>query len=327
MRPRFVWTLVLVMLFALAGCSISPSPAPTPVIPPVATITPPPTATAVDDATATLETTPIPVEPTSPPVEPTSPAVEPTRPPGDPFELISQESLFAFMEDLTAIQPYSGWRNSATKGESEALDYVAEVLEDLPFLQGLGLALERQSFRVFLATELWETRVHLTIDGRASEVPADGLRGPRDDIVQALRFDSDGVLNDSDPDPVVVAGPVVLVRSAEDIRTLSQADLRGKVVLLDYGVIDRALLGSSRATDRFEPDGQGTGWPGAGHQFLQSAARKPRQLCRGSECTDRGGDRASTTRSVRPSRRYGSGGNRGLARPGTGRGGSSHLGC
>jgi hypothetical protein len=249
MKPRFVWTLMLVTLFALAGCSIAPSPPPTPEITPVATTTSSPTATPVDDPTATLETTPIPVEPTSPPVEPTSPAAEPTRPPGDPFELISQESLFAFMEDLTAIQPYSGWRNSATEGESEALSYVAEVLEDLPFLQGLGLALEHQSFRVFLATELWETRVHLTIDGQASEVPADGLRGPRDDIAQALRFDSDGVLNDSDPNPVVVAGPAVLVRSAEDIRTLSQADLQGKVVLLDYGVIDRALLGSSQATE------------------------------------------------------------------------------
>ncbi len=249
MRPRFVWTLVLVTLVALAGCSIAPSPAPTLVITPVATTAPPPTVTAVDDATATLETTPIPVEPTSRPAEPTSPTVEPTRPPDDPFELISQESLFAFMEDLTAIQPYSGWRNSATEGEAEALDYVAEALEDLPFLRETGLELERQSFRVFLATELWETRVHLTVSGKAVEVPADGLRGPRDDIAQALRFDSDGMLNDSDPDPVVVAGPVVLVRSAEDIRTLSQADLRGKVVLLDYGVIDRALLGSSRATE------------------------------------------------------------------------------
>jgi hypothetical protein len=153
------------------------------------------------------------------------------------------------MEDLTAIQPYSGWRNSATEGESEALDYVAEAFEDLPFLQGLGLALERQSFRVFLATEQWETRVDLTIGGQVVEVPSDGLRGPRDDIAQALRFDSDGVLNDSDPNPVVVSGPVVLVRSAEDIRALSQADLRGKVVLLDYAVIDRALLGRSRATE------------------------------------------------------------------------------
>jgi hypothetical protein len=32
------------------------------------------------------------------------------------------------MEDLTAIQPYSGWRSSATGGEAEALDYVTETL-------------------------------------------------------------------------------------------------------------------------------------------------------------------------------------------------------
>ena len=91
-----------------------------------------------------------------------------------------------------------------------------------PTCASLGLELERQDFHVFLGTELWDTRLHLTVDGQEIEVPADGLRGPRDDVTQALRFDSDGVLNDSARDPVVVEGPVVLVRSADELKALKR---------------------------------------------------------------------------------------------------------
>ena len=188
-----------------------------------------------------------PVSHTTPTPQPASVAGTPASPPADPFALISQESLFASMEDLTGIQPYSGWRNSATQGEAEALDYVAERLGEFEYLQDLGLDLERQSFHVFLGTELWETRLHLTVDGQEVEVPADGLRGHRDDIAQALRLDSDGVLNDSTRDPVVVEGPMVLLRSAGEINALSTADLQGKVVFLDYAAIDRVLLGRREA--------------------------------------------------------------------------------
>ena len=78
-----------------------------------------------------------------------------TATPSDPFALISQESLFAFMEDLTGIQPYSGWRNSASEGEAEAIDYVTKKLKELGHLDNLGLELERQSFRVFLGHVLF----------------------------------------------------------------------------------------------------------------------------------------------------------------------------
>jgi hypothetical protein len=157
--------------------------------------------------------------------------------------LVSLESLFATMEDLTAIQPYSGWRNSASEGESEALDYVAGRLDELDYLNSLGLEMERQTFHVFLGTELRETRLHLTVDGREIEVPADGLRGPRDDVGQALRFDSDGALNDATPDPVLVEGSTVLVRSPEEIDALSASDVKGQVVFLDYSAIDRITQG------------------------------------------------------------------------------------
>ena len=217
MEPRYLRILVTITLMALVGCS-----APAPLV-----ITP--------------------VLPTPITVQPAATGAASTSPPADPFALISQESLFASLEDLTAIQPYSGWRNSSSEGEAEALDYAAERLAAFEYLQELGLELEHQSFHVFLGTELWETRLHLTVDGQEVEVPADGLRGPRDEIAQALRFDSDGALNDAERNPVVVEGPVVLVRSTEEIDALSPAGLEGKVVFMDYAAIDRVLLGKRQA--------------------------------------------------------------------------------
>ena len=234
MNPRLAYILtpgfaIAILAIALIGCSASQ----TPTAGPITTVTSAPVPTS---APASLET-PVAIEPTDLP------------PPGDPFTLISQDSLFAFLEELTAIQPYSGWRNSATEGEAEALDYVTARLGEFEYLQNLGLEVERQSFHVFLATELWETRLHLTVNGQETEVPADGLRGPRDDIVQALRFDSDGTLNDSNPNPVVVDGPVVFIRYDGEINDLNPSDVRGKIVFVRYTVIDRVLLGKRRATD------------------------------------------------------------------------------
>lgn len=188
--------------------------------------------------------TPTPTNTAAPPSTPDVPThteVAPISPPADPFILISQDNLFAYLEALTAIQPYSGWRNSATQGEAEALDYVAETLGEFAYLQEIGLELEREHFNVFLGNEIWETRLHLTVGGEEIEVPADGVRGLRDDIPLALHFDSDGALNDSVRDPVVVEGPVVLIRSAQEIEALSQTDLEGKVVILDYAVINFVL--------------------------------------------------------------------------------------
>jgi pimeloyl-ACP methyl ester carboxylesterase len=153
------------------------------------------------------------------------------------LSLISQERLFASLAELTTIQPYSGWRNSATEGEAEALDYMADALEGLSYLQTLGLELERQRFRVFLATELWDTRLYLTTQGHETEVPSDAPRGHRHEIAQALRFDSDGVLNDSERNPVEVQGDVVVIRSATEIDSLEEGDVRGRIVLMDSAVI------------------------------------------------------------------------------------------
>jgi hypothetical protein len=211
----------LLLSQVLSACSLTATPppptsAPTPM--PLA-----PTATRSPAPTVTPHATAMPTETTGPPVS--------------LLPLISQESLFSFLEGLTNIQPYSGWRSSATTGESEALDYVANILGDLTYLRDSGMELERQGFHVFLATELWENRLYLTTTGQESKVPANAPRGHRHDVVKALRFDSDGHLNDSERNPVEVAGKVLLIRSAGEIDDLSESGARGKIVFLDSAVI------------------------------------------------------------------------------------------
>ncbi len=210
---------ILAFSLVLSACTTTPTP-------------PPPTSMPTR--------TPTPLPPTPAPTNTPVPT-ETSEPPPDPLSLISQEHLFTFLEALTTIQPYSGWRNSATEGEAEALDYVADTLGGFAYLQDLGMELERQSFNVFLSTELWETRLYVTAQGQEVEVPADAPRGHRHDVAQALRFDSDGGLNDAERNPVEVQGQVVLLRSADEIADLETMDLQDKIVFLDYAVIDPTM--------------------------------------------------------------------------------------
>jgi hypothetical protein len=185
-----------------------------------------------------------PVPATSRPI----PEPQPTTPTAGtyyiPYELISQASLFAYLEDLTSIQPYSGWRNSGSSGEAEALDYVEGKLGQFSSLQGRGLELERQSFKVFASVEFWDTQLHLTLQGQEIAVPANGLRGARYDPQLALSMDSDGAPNDTDHDPLLATGPLVMVRDAETLHALTANDVAGRVLFLDYVLVDSVVTES-----------------------------------------------------------------------------------
>src|SRR5512136_1093701 len=100
----------------------------------------------------------------------------------DPFPLLSRESLFTSLRQLTAIGSSSLFRNSASRGEAEARDYIASRLSEFVNLQALGLEIERQSFRTYLGAEVWEARLVLTVSGREVEVPAHALSGNREDL-------------------------------------------------------------------------------------------------------------------------------------------------
>lgn len=210
---RLVFCVLLTSSLVFSGCSPTPTS-----LPPTWTPTSvPPSSPAIDRAAST--------------------PTETLESSAGLRELISQESLFGFLEGLSGIQPYSGWRSSATAGETEAFDYVANILGDWTYLRDSGMEVERQSFHVFLATEIWETRMYLTTTGQEIEVPADAPRGHRNDVVQALHFDSDGRLNDSARNPVEAGGEVVLIQSAGEIDRLSPSDAQGRIVFLDSAVI------------------------------------------------------------------------------------------
>ncbi|TAM56424.1 MAG: Zn-dependent exopeptidase M28 [Acidobacteria bacterium] len=170
----------------------------------------------------------------------------------DPFSLISRARLLGTLDELTAIGADALFRTSGSRGEAEAFDFVAARLGTLAFLATGGLEVERQRFRIYLAGEVWEARLFLTLatDGQEREVPAHVPQGHRDDLAGALRFDSDGVPGDLDRDPVEAEGPALLVRSAGQLASLTAATAQGRVVLLDYALVDRALLGTSEATAR-----------------------------------------------------------------------------
>jgi len=231
---RAIAVILVSAALIVSGCSTQEPP------PPSSTSTP--TSPSLPESTPTATTPPLP-EPTPTVTTPPLPEPTPTATADEILDLqmlISQDKLFAYLEDLTSLQSYSGWRNSATEGEAEALDYVAGTLGEFAHLHSLGLELERQSFHVFLATEIWESRLFLTINGQESEVPTNAISGHRREIEQALRFDSDGALNDVDRNPLEVAGNLLLLRSDDDVLNLAQDDAQGKIVFLDYGAVDPA---------------------------------------------------------------------------------------
>ena len=158
-----------------------------------------------------------------------------------PYDLISQDSLFSTLQDLTSIQPYSGWRSAATRGEAEALDYVAQRLSRFTKLREWGIELERQSFNVFISTEFWETRLQLTVDGSEFEAPAEGLRGSRWSRKLALMMDSDGVLNDTERDPLVASGTILVIQDEKSLISLKTEQVAGKVIFLNYALVDTIL--------------------------------------------------------------------------------------
>lgn len=182
---------------------------------------------------------PLPNTPT-PPLPPQPVSGTPTPP-----DLVSTDRLFGFLSEITSIQAYSGWRNSATSGERQALDWIQQRLVGLPYLQELGVEVTRQEFNVFLATELGQTGVKLTLGGHTTALPAFGMRGSRDSIEQALNMDSDGALNDSEPNPVNASGDTLLIRSDSDMAALDQAG--GKVLLVDYALVDTTVTSQAMA--------------------------------------------------------------------------------
>jgi len=169
----------------------------------------------------------------------------------DPVAAVSRERLLATLAELTAIGGDALYRTSASRGEAEAFDLVARRLAELPFLAAAGLEIDRQPFRTYLGGEAWEARLSLQRPGGAElEVPAHALQPHREDLARALRLDSDGVLNDTARNPVDAAGPTLLVRTPAQLHALTPAAVQGRVVVLDYALVDRSIMSSTEAITR-----------------------------------------------------------------------------
>ena len=171
------------------------------------------------------------------------------RPSADPFSELSADRLLDTLTELTAIGDHNGWRHSTSRGEAEAIAYVENRLSRMGFLRSLGIELERQEFRTCMGIEFRRSRVHLLVDGESYEIPADVPPGHRERLDLALRFDSDGILNDTDPDPVIVTGPPIVVRTADDIEGLVPAEVTGHIVLLDYAAVDPVINNRAAAIE------------------------------------------------------------------------------
>ncbi len=168
----------------------------------------------------------------------------------DPFSLVSRTELIETVAELAAVGEGHGWRNSASSGEAAAFDLVERRLAELRTMAAAGLEVERQQLRVHSGTEVHEVRLELDLGRGWLEVPASTARGPRDALEIARRFDSDGWLDDLDPNPVDAEGETAAVVEPAALDGLAPASLAGRVALVDFALVDRSILADETAVAR-----------------------------------------------------------------------------
>jgi len=156
----------------------------------------------------------------------------------DALSALSSERMLAHLVELTSIQPHSGWRGAGTAGEKEALDYMESKLDELEWLNGLGMTREREQFNIFFGTEDLNSSLFLTMGGRTYEVPADATRGNRDNPAAAVRMDSDGYIDPANPDPVEAEGSPVLITDAAELNSLTGTYHDDEIFLVDYSLVE-----------------------------------------------------------------------------------------
>lgn len=167
-----------------------------------------------------------------------------------PYPRISSERMLAALSELTAIGADGLWRTSGSAGERQAFDWLRARLGELEGLEGLGAEVERQTFRIPIATEVWEARLELEAGGVRHSVPVHAMQGHREVLSRTLRFDTDGLPGDTARNPVDVEGPARLIRTYQELHALGATALEGQVALVDYAVFDRGLMDLATAQSR-----------------------------------------------------------------------------
>lgn len=164
-----------------------------------------------------------------------------------PFGFVSSSRMLGSLGELTSIGKGRLFRTSGSSGEREAFSWLAEQLSRLEFLEASGASVTRHRFRLPLASEVRRVSLRLTVSGTEFEIPAYAMQGHRDVLALALRFDSDGIPNDDEPDPVVRSGAPAILQRTQDLNMLGPGSLRGRVALVDFALVDRAILGNTSA--------------------------------------------------------------------------------
>ena len=161
----------------------------------------------------------------------------------------SVDRMLGFLEQLTAINPHSGWRGAGTEGEKEAFDLLQSHLNQLSWLKAQGMSIEKEDFNIFVGTQDHVSRVILSTDELSMEIPADSPRGHRSNIDLVKVVDSDGGVTDLDSDPVSVSGEVVWIPDLNALKDLEAIDLQDKIALMNYAVVDTSIELSLPATE------------------------------------------------------------------------------
>ena len=104
--------------------------------------------------------------------------------------------------------------------------------------------------RTIAGVEMHESRLELEIGGSMVEVPADAIAGHPYNLELTRLADSDGALTDLSRDPVIAEGSVVLLATVDEILSLDVGELAGRIAVVDFELIDRALMSSGDALDR-----------------------------------------------------------------------------
>ena len=161
------------------------------------------------------------------------------------------QQMLRTVQDLEGVQAFSGWRSPATRGELSAALYMSGRVQAFSFLRENGMSTQIEEFAVPVSTETWQSTLEVEINGDMIEVPADTLRGYNENITLAQQFDTDGDINDSNANPIVVTSDTLaLIDSPVELQALEPNSLQGQVVFTDYAIYDHYILGELEATSR-----------------------------------------------------------------------------
>ena len=112
-------------------------------------------------------------------------------------------------------------------------------------LQKMGLEIERQSFDVYTSTEFWDSGMYISVNQQEIEIPAEGLRASRYDRFPALYMDTDGLINDSEANPLSASGIPVVIQNEELLYSLTGSQVHDRILFLNYAIIDSFVNGDA----------------------------------------------------------------------------------